>query len=86
MRAHESVAWIAESLVLLLRTLLVAGAFPARKCRRKLVRFVLETMGAPAAVIGDASHAALVGTVTLAVCGGIPCAIVWAAYSLWRAR
>ena len=72
--------------MLLLRTLLVAGAFTARKNRRRLVRFLLETVVAPATVIGDASHAAFLAVITLGVIGGIPCAIVWAAYSMWRAN
>jgi len=72
--------------VLLLRTLLVAGAFAARKSRRKLVRFFLEKVAVPAAVIGYAGHAALLAAVTIGVTGGIPCVIVWAAYSIWRAH
>jgi hypothetical protein len=38
-----------------------------------------------AAVIGTACRVAFVAGATLAVCGGMPYAIVWAAYSLWRA-
>ena len=54
-------------------------------CRRKLFRFYLKTLAEPAVAIGTASDVAFVAGVTLAVCGGIPCAIVWAAYSIWRA-
>jgi hypothetical protein len=53
--------------------------------RRKFFRFYLETLAEPAAAIGTAGDVAFVAGVTLAVCGGLPCAIVWAVYSMWRA-
>jgi len=59
-------------------------SIPARKSRRKLVRFYLATLAAPAAVIGSAAEVALLAAVTLAVGAGIPCAIAWALYSMWR--
>jgi hypothetical protein len=67
-------------------TLLIAAAIHARRSRRKLAaQFDVEILTAPAAAIGTASYATFVAAVTLAVGGGIPCAIVWGVYSMWRA-
>ena len=66
-------------------TLLIAAAIHARRSRRKLAQFDVEILAAPAAAIGTASYATFVAAVTLAVGAGIPCAIVWGVYSMWRA-
>ena len=66
-------------------TLLIAAVIHARRSRRKLAQFDVEILAAPAAAIGTAGYATFVGAVTLAVGGGIPCAIAWGLYSMWRA-
>jgi len=66
-------------------TLLIAAAIQARRSRRKLAQFDVEILAAPAAAISTAGYATFVAAVTLAVGGGIPCAIVWGLYSMWRA-
>ena len=63
----------------------MAAAIQARRSRRKLAQFDVEILAAPAAAIGTAGYATFVAAVTLAVGGGIPCAIVWGLYSMWRA-
>jgi hypothetical protein len=50
----------------------------------ELVRFYLEALAESAAVIRTAGVVAFVAGITLAVCGGIPYAIVWAVYSVAR--
>lgn len=64
---------------------LIAAAIHSRRSRRKFAQFDVEILAGPAAAIGTASYATFVAAVTLAVGGGIPCAIAWGLYSMWRA-
>jgi hypothetical protein len=66
-------------------TLLIAAAIQARRSKRKLAQLDVEILGAPAAAIGMAGYTTFVAAITLAVGGGIPCALVWGLYSMWRA-
>jgi len=76
---------IARTVSLRPAKLLIVAAIQARRSRRKLARLDVEILAAPAAAIGTAGYATFVAAVTLAVGGGIPCAIVWGLYSMWRA-